>query len=652
MADLQWDITIPDMKRTVKDYIKIITSHIDRICKQKKQDITFDDTFGELNRLYNKYNYGVNQVMFMQHIATDEKVRKYSAEAETIIGKFHIRLASNKSLYKVAKYIYENKTGLDEDTLTYLEFLLREYKRSGMGLDNKTFNIVKQLNEELLQLCTEYSININESNVSILLTRSELEGLSDLFIDALDTENKNGQTKYVVTAKYPHIYPILETADKEETRRKVLKMVESQCVQNVELLFTIIKKRQEIATLLGYESWAAYILEINMARNVDTVNSFLLDLIEKLRPLRNRELEDMMANKHGIIEQYDWRYYLEKHKQNEFKIDTEAIREYFPLEHVLDRMFAYFQDLLELRFERAQGESTWHPDCTKWVVYDGNSDLAKITGDSLKIGVFYLDLFPRPNKFNHAACFPLKYGTKIEPIAICAMVCNFSASTDTIPSLLTHSEVETLYHEFGHVMHNICSRPHFLEFSGTQTEKDFVEAPSQMLENWCWEKTTIRELSYHYRTGEPMPDNIITKLVGSRHVGSGILNCRQLAFAVIDMLLHTKNIESANEMENIVNSVTEEVMGIANIPESHRIAIFGHIAGGYDAQYYGYMWSLVYASDMYTALQEYIREGKPAGRLYRDLILAPGGSKDPEKMLNDFLGRNPTNDAFLRNLGL
>ena len=648
MTNVRWDISVPDMKRMVKEYQKAILGHVNRISKLNASDVTFENTFGELNKLYNHYNFVIYQVVFMQNISMDARVRKYSIEADNIIGKFHIQLASNKTLYKAAKHIYANKAELDDDTVTYLEYLLREYKRVGMELDSRTFNAVKQLNEELLLLCTEYSTNINESDVRILLKRSDLKGMSDLFIEGLDTEQVDGQSLYIISAKYPHVYPILENADLEDTRRRVLQMVESQCIQNVEILFTIIKKRQEVAELLGYESWAAYILEVNMARNVDTVNSFLLDLVEKLRPLRNAELEEMMASKHGVIEQYDWRYYLEKHKQKKFKIDAEDIREYFPLDHVLQCMLSYFQELLELRFEQVHGGSTWHPDCTEWVVYDATNR----TSESPELGRFYLDLFPRPNKFNHAACFPLKYATIQEPIAICAMLCNFSSKKGDIPSLLTHYEVETLYHEFGHVMHNICSRPRFIEFSGTQTEKDFVEAPSQMLENWCWEKTTIRELSKHYKTGECMPDNMINQLVGSRHVGSGIQNSRQLTFAIIDMLLHTKNLESADSMERLVNSVTEEVMGIPNVNDSHRIAIFGHIAGGYDAQYYGYMWSLVYASDMYATLQEYIQEGKPAGRIYRDIVLAPGGSKDPTKLVNEFLGREPDTDAFLRDLGL
>jgi thimet oligopeptidase len=368
---------------------------------------------------------------------------------------------------------------------------------------------------------------------------------------------------------------------------------------------------------------------------------------------------------------------VEKEKLDKYNIDSDVIREYFQLEHILKNMFEYFGGLLGLTFKETKS-NCWHSEVREFLVYNADvyyesksgsehsgvntgigvkEEKSTLDQSSIPIGKVYFDLFPRPNKFTHAACFPLKFSTKADAFAVCAIVCNFTPATDAQTALLTHDEVETFYHEFGHAMHGICSSTYYLEFSGTQTDRDFVEMPSQMVENWCWEFNTLKRLGKHYKTGDPIPDDMIAKLIATRYVGSGLFNCRQLCFAMSDILLHTRYIESEKDMLRIYDTLMEEVLGIPNLIGTHRLSTFGHIAGGYDAQYYGYMWSKVYADDIYLHIKhEAGIENNHSGhsifnKQYR-AILEAGGSIDAFKLIKRFLGREPSTKAFLRNLGL
>jgi Zn-dependent oligopeptidase len=313
------------------------------------------------------------------------------------------------------------------------------------------------------------------------------------------------------------------------------------------------------------------------------------------------------------------------------------IKEYFALDDVLHHMFNNFQKLLGMRFVRGL-KSAWCDDVWEWLVYDKQKN--KI------IGKFYLDLFYRSNKFPHMACFSLKHSTFYDQYAVAAVVCNFTKEDNML--LLTHSDVESLYHEFGHVMHNMCGTTKYLDFSGTQTERDFVEMPSQMLENWCWEFDTIKKLSKHYKTGESMPDDMIHNLINTRHIDSGISNCKQLVYAMIDQVLHTETFSSPEEIIDKYYELHEEILGIPCQNDTFALANFGHIVGGYDAQYYGYLWSKVYADDIY---RELISNSNNDTK-YKKEILEFGGSKDAIDMIYSFLGRKPSNEAFLRNLGI
>lgn len=650
-----WNISAGNIREIVANYISGYDYVIEQMLALPDAQQTYENTILQLDEYHTRHDFDINRCIFLQNVAESEELLNVSSDAEKQINIYMINTYMRKDLYNLAKSIYKKeKPKLHGEDLLYLTHLLKTFERNGLKLDNAKYTQVRELNERLTTLCTEFSMNISKSNVSISLTESELDGLPQSFINSLETEDAGngtgagdgaGDNTYIITTKYPHINPIYGRAKSAEVRKRIELMCATQCKENVAILFEIITVRKAIAELLGYTSWAEYMLEINMAKKVSTVDIFLSNLAEQLKPLRNRELDHMIAEKQGVIELYDWRYYIEKEKMEKYNIDADLLRDYFSLSHVLHSMFTYFADLLQITFEKSGSTAEnkylgWHPDVLEYIVHDRRTRQA--------IGKVYLDLFPRQNKFTHAACFPLKSSTRADPYAVCAIVCNFTSATDDVPSLLTHDEIETFYHEFGHAMHNVCSATYYAEFAGTQTDRDFVEAPSQMVENWCWEFNTIKQLGIHYKTGESIPDNMVNKLIATRYVGSGIFNCRQIAYAMIDLLLHTKSIENEGEMLDIFNKIIEEITGMPVLEDTFKLATFGHIAGGYDAQYYGYMWSKVYADDIYSHL---MANKDNTGR-YRDIILGAGGSVDGVKLVKRFLGREPNNVAFLRNLGL
>lgn len=630
---------------------------------------------------------------FYQAVSTDAKLRDASSKAEEIMDEFSIEAGMREDIFTLVNAVYQAvKTGksnedLNPESLRLLEKEQNSYIRNGLGIEKgEKRDRFKEIKKRLSQLQIEFQKNLNEENGGVWFSRDELNGVPEDLIEGFEKGTGINEGKLRVTFKYPDLFPTLRFSLSSETRMKMMLESENKCNQNVPLFRETIILRDEAARLLGYPNHAAFRIADKMAKDPATVNKFLGDLRERLTPGGAKEIKHLMeiktedlknrgleASNDGNYYLWDSRFYHRLMVEKEFSIDEQKIAEYFPLQSTIKGMLKIFEDLFGFEFieisdeNRAKTSSTgkaedivWHEDVKVFAVWNDEGE----GGDF--VGYLYLDLHPRPGKYAHAANFSLQpgftypNGTRRYPAT--ALVCNFSKPTKEKPSLLKHDEVVTLFHELGHGIHDLSARTQFSQFHGTSVVRDFVEAPSQMLENWCWTPLQLKSLSKHYSSGERIPDELIDKLIGAKHVNDALLNLRQLHFGIYDMFIHTpkdheevmsfKFSELYNELRTQISGIKgPEALGMKNNWGNGQ-ATFGHLMGGYDAGYYGYLSSQVYSTDMfYSVFKKDPRDGKQ-GRRYRHMVLEKGGSQDEMKTLVDFLGRAPSNEPFYKELGL
>jgi len=531
---------------------------------------------------------------FPQHTSIVKEVREASTEADKLLSAFDVECSMREDVHKaVLTYQKHNKTQLQPEAQRLVDRILRDFKRNGLFLPEEQRKKAKDLQEKMSNLSIEFSKNLNEENTQLEFTKEELDGLTESFLESLE---KTPAGTYLVGLKYPHYFPLSKKAKNPETRRKMETAFNSRCKEeNTKIIETLVSMRHEYAQLLGYPTHAQFVTEILMAKNPANIKKFLDELNEKLVPVAKKELEVLLEIKKEECERlglpfdnkingWDFRYYANLVEERDYSVNHEVVQQYYPLEVVSKGMLELYENLLGLRFEKipTTTDDVWQEDVELFTVYDRDSNTL--------IGHFYLDLFPREGKYGHAACFGLQPGcvrpdgTRQTSVAAC--VANFTKPTSTKPSLLTHDEVETFFHEFGHVMHQICTKAEYSLFSGTAVERDFVEAPSQMLENWCYEKAPLKKLSRHVETNEPLPDDLIEKLAKSRMANTALLTKRQILFATFDQTIHqTSSVDTASLYKELCDSV----MGIPMTPGTNFVASFGHLAGGYDARYFGYL---------------------------------------------------------------
>jgi Zn-dependent oligopeptidase len=535
--------------------------------------------------------------------------------------------------------------------------VLRDYRRAGLDLPKAERDEVEALRKKLAGRCTDFDSNVNKAEKSLKFNKAQLAGVPESILNqpAIKTDKDEFTLQANVTWQY---LTVLENCRVEETRRAMETARDSLAKDsNTPVLEEILVLRSEIARRLGYRSWADYQIEVKMAKTATTAIEFLERLENGLQPKFDAELAEFQKlkardtrNPAAKVEIWDWRYYAEQLRKERFSVDAEALRIYFPMQRALDGMFTIYQRIFGVTFTPVTPPYKWVNDLELYCV----SDTA--TGEPL--GFFYLDLFPREGKYNHFAVFTIVDGKRLadgfyqRPVV--ALVCNFPPPSADQPSLLKHSDVETLFHEFGHAMHNILTRAQYARFAGANVPRDFVEAPSQMLEAWVWDKAVLDSFAADYRdTAKKIPASILDQLKAARLATMGCFYRRQLSFGLMDLALHTQiNAANATNALPLANAVLDQVF--LPLPAGTAFpCYFGHLTG-YDAGYYGYAWAKAIASDLAMPFEQ--SPGgfldTTVGRRLRDEIYAVGDSRDSLDSISAFLGREQSIEPFLKEIGV
>ncbi len=614
-------------------------------------DRTFDNTLLPLDEIGDVLGQANARYGFMAYVHPDESVRAPALAGQEALQSFGVQLTFREDLYEAVKEYASSAEArqLDGERARFLEHTMRDLRRAGHELDQASRDQLRERAQRLVELQVKFQSNIDNDDNKLLVDPDDLEGLPESYIEGLETDDDS--KKLVVSMEYPDVTPFMENAERRDLRQELSYLFNTRAVEeNRPILEEAVRLRDESARLLGYSSWAHYVLEERMAAAPERVNEFYEDLLPGLTKKGQEEIAaiaKLLREDTGedTVRTWDWRFYDTKQRQTDYGVDSFEVAGYLPMDQVIEGMFVLCEETFGLRFKKENDAQAWHPDVTLYSIRDRSTDET--------LSYFYLDLFPRKGKFSHAAEFPmvpsrrLRDGSYQNPV--CAMVANFTKPTQDKPSLIKHSELETLFHEFGHVLHQNLGRTELGRFSGTNVERDFVEAPSQIMQHWVWRADILRRFAKHHDTGEPIPDELVEKLVEARKLNKGIHQLRQAEFGILDQRLHAGG--DSPDLDRMVRE-TAEISGFPFHEGTFFLASFGHLLGGYDASYYGYMWSEVYGDDMFTLFEEQGVTNPEIGLRYRQEVLEKGGTVDADEMLVSFLGREPDNSAFLRKLGV
>ena len=655
-------VTVPAFETTTNEIAATLTNTIaagntalDHIGGLAPAEVNFANTVRALDDLGFQLMRAGNRLDLLKETSTHAAVRDAATEAIKQLREWSVGLEYREDVYRAVKAYAGTKPLLAGEDAKLLSETLRDYRRAGLHLPKAERDEVERRRKELTALCTDFESNINKAERPLKFTKAELEGVPDDFLK----QTKTGGDEYTVMANITWQYMmVMENARREDVRRKLeTERGNLARAANLPLLEKILPLRDDIAKRLGYKNWADYETEVKMVKNGDTAIKFLEDLKTGLQPKFAAEQEEFRRLKAGDtgdpnaqIYIWDWRYYNNQFKKQCYDVDAEQLRVYFPYQRVLDGMFAIYQRIFGLKFEPVEPPYKWIGDLQLYAVSDAR------TGEPL--GLFYLDMFPREGKYHHFAEFGLIDG-KLLPDGkyqrpVCALICNFPAPTPDHPSLMSHSDVETLFHEFGHAMHTILTRAKYARFSGTSVPGDFVEAPSQMLENWVWDKKVLDSFAADYRDpSKKIPADILAKLKEAKLATEGTRYRRQLAFGLMDLALHTQ-IHDTNAAATLPLSNQElSDVFLPVPPDTATVAYFGHIIG-YSAGYYGYAWADAISADMATVFEKspdgYFDPG--AGMRLRKEIYEVGDSRDVNVSIEKFLGRPRSIEPFLKKIGI
>ena len=572
------------------------------------------------------------RIAFMGDVHPDEKIRDFGNEADSKIQNLALEIFKDQDLYEKFKEIQTNS--LDKESETFYRDLQIDFKDAGHGLSDEKKDRLTEIEKKLIDLSISFSENIAKDKTEVLFLEDELKGLSQ---NELKNLRKNNDS-FVITMAYPDINAVMENCSVRTTREIVWKAFNNRAVkENSPILEEAVHLRNEKALLFGFKTWAEYRLQNRMAKSPKNVVSMYESLIPKLQKAAEVEKNELAIDNIEVtdIAPWDIRYFISKERSKVSSIENSELKKFFYIHDVKTEMFKVCEEVFDLQIKPESNETAWHEDVELWSLWEK---------DGQQLAYFYLDLYPREGKFTHAAVFDISSGgSSRQELPICSMVANFP-NPNTGDGLMTFDEVETLFHEFGHVLHNGIGKSKYTRFVGANCEWDFVEAPSQIMEHWVWKVDCMKRISTHVESGDSLSEEICEKLNKSKNIGVSLLTLRQVSFGLADQHLHGENYkDSLLEIEHDAQKVTT----ITYPKDINHLAAFGHLLGGYDAAYYGYLWAEIIGDDLFSRFENEGVLSNSVGVDYKNKILKPGGTVPAENMVQDFLGRKWNDEAFL-----
>ncbi len=655
-------ISNKDFEPAIKKGIEIAKEEINIIALNSDK-ATFDNTIVALDFSGKKLDR-ITSIFFNLNAAeTDDELQRIAQEVSPLLSEFSNDITLNDYLFKRVKSVFDDKKNLDltPEQEMLLNKRYKSFARNGANLNETGKTELRKIDAQLSKLSLKFGENVlAETNTFEMHLTKEIEvaGLPESVKEAAHQLAKEKEKKgWIFTLDYPSYIPFLTYADSRELRKKMAIAAGKKAFQNNDFnneknVLDIVKLRYQRANLLGYKSHAHFVLEERMAETPENVIEFSNTLLKKAKPAAEKEFEELenYAKKIGkidLLQKWDGAYYSEKLKKELFDLDQEILKPYFKLENVIEGVFMIVKKLYDLQFEQVFNIDKYHEDVKTYQVTNTKGDF---------ISVLYADFHPRKGKRNGAwmtsyKSQQIKDGINERPQV--SIVCNFTKPTKTTPSLLTFNEVTTLFHEFGHALHGMLANTNYSSLSGTSVSWDFVELPSQILENWCYEKEALNLFAKHYKTGEVLPMKYIEKIKESASFHEGMQTLRQLSFGLLDMKWHGTNPEEIETIKAFENSAFTHTKLYPDVPENCMSTAFSHIfQGGYAAGYYSYKWAEVLDADAFEYFLEKGIFNKEVATKFKEHILSMGGTEKPMELYKRFRGKEPKPDALLRRAGL
>ncbi|CAA9891956.1 oligopeptidase A [Candidatus Methylobacter favarea] len=633
------------------------------------QNYTWENLIEPLETVEDKLNKAWSPVSHMNAVVNSDELREAYNACLPKLSEYSTEMGQNEALFNAYLTLAKSDqfSSLDTAQQKIIQNALRDFRLSGIDLDNEKKQRYKEISQELSRLASSYEENVMDATNAwskLITDEQELAGLPPSALaqarQSAESQNENG---WMITLQFPSYIAVMTYADNRELRRELYEAFSTRASDrgphagrwdNTEIMEKTLALRHEKARLLGFNNYAELSLATKMAETTDDVTRFLEGLADRSwRQARKdlAELREFASKQYGIadLQSWDMAYTSEKMRQHFYQLSQEEVKAYFPITRVLPGLFAVVEKLYGLKISELTGFDSWHPDVRFFQIHDKNDQLR---------GQFYTDLYARPKKRGGAwmdDCVGRKKTKDSIQIPVAYLTCNFTPPSGDDPALLTHDEVITLFHEFGHGLHHMLTQVNYLGVSGISgVEWDAVELPSQFMENWCWEKEALALISGHYQTGEKLPEALLNKMLAAKNFQAGMIMVRQLEFSLFDFRIHRDyNPDKGGRIYEILEQVRAQV-AVVKPPKFNRFAhSFSHIfAGGYAAGYYSYKWAEVLSSDAFSLFEENGIFDPETGHAFLTHILEQGGSQEAMQLFKNFRGREPEIDALLRHTGI